>query len=47
LTVRGPLSQEQRERLLEIAGRCPVYKTLKGEINVQSTLVPTSEGDAS
>lgn len=40
LTVRGALSEEQRQRLLEIAGRCPVYRTLKGEITVESSLVP-------
>jgi putative redox protein len=27
----GDLSAEQRERLLEIAGRCPVKRTLEGE----------------
>jgi len=40
LTVRGALSEEQRQRLLEIAGRCPVYRTLKGEIAVESSLEP-------
>ena len=28
ISVRGQLSDEQRQRLLEIAGRCPVHKTL-------------------
>ena len=31
LTLEGDLTPEQRERLLEIAHRCPVHKTLKGE----------------
>jgi len=28
ISVRGQLSEEQRQRLLEIAARCPVHKTL-------------------
>jgi putative redox protein len=46
LTVLGPLSQEQRERLLEIANRCPVHRTLRGEITIQSSLVPTPEAES-
>lgn len=30
----GDLSPEQHERLLEIADKCPVHKTLKGEIQI-------------
>ena len=40
LTLRGDLSDEQRVRLLEIADRCPVHRTLHGEIVVQTTLSP-------
>jgi len=29
IELKGDLSQEQRERLLEIATRCPVNRTLK------------------
>ena len=36
--VVGPLSEEQRQRLLEIANRCPVHRTLEGEIDVQTRL---------
>ena len=32
----GPLDKEQRERLLEIANRCPVHRTLHSEIVVRS-----------
>lgn len=28
IVVRGPLSDEQRDDLLRVAGRCPVHKTL-------------------
>ena len=34
----GPLSEEQRRRLLEIANKCPVHRTLEGEIDVQTRL---------
>ena len=34
LAVDGDLDDEQRARLLEIADRCPVHKTLKGEIDI-------------
>jgi putative redox protein len=29
VTVEGPLSEEQRARLMEIADRCPVHRTLR------------------
>ncbi len=34
----GDLSQEQRKRLLEIADKCPVHKTLTGDIKINSSL---------
>ncbi|MDA0668262.1 MAG: OsmC family protein [Planctomycetota bacterium] len=36
--VEGDLSQEQRERLLEIANRCPVHQTLENDIEITSVL---------
>ena len=36
--VDGDLSQEQRERLLEIANRCPVHRTLENDIKITSVL---------
>ena len=39
LEIHGPLSEEQRERLLEIAGRCPVHRTLTSETVIRSRLV--------
>jgi len=34
----GPLTEEQRQKLLEIAGKCPVHRTLKSEIDIKSEL---------
>jgi uncharacterized OsmC-like protein len=31
----GELTEEQRARLLEIAQRCPVHRTLKSEIDIR------------
>ena len=36
--LEGDLQQEQRERLLEIANRCPVHRTLSSEIRIRSRL---------
>ena len=34
ITLRGALEAEQRRRLLEIADKCPVHRTLKSEIRI-------------
>ncbi len=39
LEIHGPLSEEQRARLLEIAGRCPVHRTLTSETVIRSRMV--------
>jgi putative redox protein len=39
LHIKGDLTHEQRLRLLEIADRCPVHKTLHSEIDVGTELV--------
>lgn len=39
IALAGPLSDEQRQRLLEIANKCPVHKALHGKIEVSSALV--------
>ena len=39
IELGGPLTGEQRERLLEIAQKCPVHRTLRSEINIQTRLV--------
>lgn len=38
LELQGPLSEDQRRRLLEIAERCPVHKTLQSEVQVTTEL---------
>lgn len=38
IALEGKLSAQERQRLLEIADRCPVHRTLHGEIKVRSTL---------
>lgn len=38
IEVIGPLDDEQRARLLEIANRCPVHRTLESDIRVVSVL---------
>jgi putative redox protein len=37
--LEGPLEDEQRRRLLEIADMCPVHRTLKSEVLVENSLV--------
>ena len=33
--LTGPLSPEQRAKLMEVAGRCPVHRTLTSEIDIR------------
>lgn len=39
IAIDGELDEQQRERLLQIADRCPVHRTLHGEIKVRTRLV--------
>lgn len=39
ISFEGALSQEQLLRLTEIADRCPVHRTLTGEIKIHTTLL--------
>jgi putative redox protein len=39
IELHGPLTDEQRARLLEIANRCPVHKTLTSKIEIRTSLV--------
>ncbi|MCS5711275.1 OsmC family protein [Candidatus Berkiella aquae] len=38
ITLTGNLSQEQREKLLEIANKCPVHRTLTSKIIITTKL---------
>jgi len=38
ISLEGDLSDAQRERMLEIADRCPVHRTLHSEVKVRSRL---------
>ena len=38
LELGGPLEETQRRRLLEIAKRCPVHRTLRSEVAVETSL---------
>lgn len=38
LVLEGPLDEKQKNRLLEIADRCPVHRTLHNEIKVVTSL---------
>lgn len=35
IELTGPLTSEQRAKLMEIAAKCPVHRTLKSEINIR------------
>jgi uncharacterized OsmC-like protein len=38
ITLAGDFTDEQRARLLQIAEKCPVHRTLTSEINIRTTL---------
>ena len=39
LGLEGELTDEQRARLLDIAGKCPVHRTLEREVPIETRLV--------
>jgi len=39
ISLEGPLDDEQRKKLMEIADRCPVHQTLGNEIHIRTKLV--------
>ena len=39
ITLMGSLTEEQRQDLLRVAGKCPVAKTLQSEIRIDEVLV--------
>jgi uncharacterized OsmC-like protein/alpha-beta hydrolase superfamily lysophospholipase len=40
ITLEGPLDAEQRQRLMEIADKCPVHKTLESKIEIHTVEKP-------
>ena len=40
LTVDGELSDADRQRLLEIAGKCPIHRLLEGEVRIATEWAP-------
>ena len=44
--LEGPLEEAQRARLLEIAERCPVHKSLDRGADIRTSLTPTVAPDA-
>jgi len=46
VSFAGDLSEQQRERLLEIANKCPVHRTLTSRIQIRGTLAETAHAEA-
>lgn len=40
ITLSGDLTSEQKERLLEVAHKCPIHRVLTGTIRIESSLTP-------
>jgi putative redox protein len=43
IALEGPLTPEQTGRLVEIAERCPVHRTLTSRIDIRTRAVPSIE----
>lgn len=46
IDLQGDLSKEQRARLLDIANKCPVHRTLTSKIMITTQLIETKTSDA-
>lgn len=42
IELTGPLTPEQRSKLMEIAAKCPVHRTLTSEINIRLRTDPSA-----
>lgn len=40
ITLQGPLDQEQRERLLDVANKCPLHRILTGKVRIDTSVRP-------
>jgi putative redox protein len=47
IILAGPLTDEQRSRLVEIAERCPVHRTLTSEISIRTASPPGPDAASS
>ena len=43
IAIEGEIDDQQRERLLEIAGKCPVHRTLAGPVEIIDVAAAPSE----
>ncbi len=43
ISLKGDLDEAQRARLMEIAGKCPIHRTITGELEIID--VEASVGD--
>ena len=41
--IEGDIDEKQRDRMIEIANRCPVHKTLEGHIVITTGPMPVKE----
>ncbi|MEN9378441.1 MAG: hypothetical protein RJB15_119, partial [Pseudomonadota bacterium] len=39
IQLQGKLSEEEKNRLVEIANKCPIHKALAGEVQIKTQLV--------
>lgn len=42
--LEGQLTEEQRQKLLQIANSCPVHRTLTRPIEIETVLIPVAVG---
>jgi uncharacterized OsmC-like protein len=45
IILEGDLNDEQRARLIEIAEKCPIQRTLKSEVDIRTVEAPAGSGD--
>ena len=45
ITLQGDLDEAQRARLVEIAGKCPVHRTLTGELEIIDVEAPVASAN--
>ena len=46
ITLQGDLDEAQRTRLMEIAGKCPVHRTITGELEIIDIAAPVGDPTA-